>query len=83
MEEPIVSDAEIEQAFRGTNFGSADHRKLLNVSVLKALVGYHCGHTITTIMQDLKLIGKTCKPTKRGVRLVREAYNHLMIRDGG
>ncbi|MDD0837858.1 hypothetical protein PSQ40_04670 [Curvibacter sp. HBC61] len=83
MQEPIVSDAEIEQAFRGTNFGGADHRELLNVSVLKKLVGYHCGHTITTIMQELKLIGKTGKPTKRGVLLVREAFNHLMINGGG
>ena len=78
-----VTDAEIEVAFLGTDFGHTRYRELLNVSVLKSLVGYHCGHTITTIMTKMKLIGKTSKPTKRGILLVREAYNNLMINQGG
>lgn len=78
-----VSDAELKEAFRGTNFGVADHRELLNVSVLKKLVGYHCGWTITCIMKELKLVGKTEEVTKKGKLLVREAYHELMIRSGG
>lgn len=78
----VVTDAEIETAFDGTNFGHTNHREILNSSVLKKLVGYHCGHTITEIMRKLGLIGKTGKPTKRGVMLVREAYDHLMTRSG-
>jgi hypothetical protein len=77
-----VSDDEIAAAFRNTNFGHTNYRELLNASVLKRLVGYHCGHTITIIMQELKLIGKTEKPTKRGIALVRNAFGHLM-RVGG
>ena len=73
-----VTDAEIAEAFRFTNFGHSRHRELLNVSVLKKLVGYHCGHTITTIMQELRLIGKTGKPTKRGIQLVRDAFAEQM-----
>ncbi len=83
VESKIVSNKELAEAFTGTNFGTTRHRELLNVSVLKKLVGYHCGHTITTIMTEMKLIGKTGKPTKRGVLLVREAYNDLMINQGG
>ena len=74
-----VTDAEIAAAFEGTNFGHAHYRELLNVSVLKRLVGYHCGHTITQIMKELGLIGKTEKPTKRGIALVRKAYQHVML----
>ena len=76
--ESVVPDAEIETAFLGTNFGHTRYRELLNASVFKRMVGYHCGHTITTIMTKMKLIGKTGKPTKRGIRLVREAYGNLM-----
>jgi hypothetical protein len=77
-----VTDEEIAMAFTNTNFGRTDYRELLQSSVLKKLVGYHCGHTITTIMQELRLIGKTGKPTKRGIDMVRTAYGHLM-RNGG
>ena len=69
----VVSDAEIEAAFKGTNFGHTNYRNLLEVSVLKKLVRYHCGHTITTIMTELGLIGKNGDPTKKGVALVRGA----------
>ena len=77
-----VTDEEITAAFKGTNFGHTEYRKLLNASVLKKLVGYHCGHTITTIMKELGLIGKTEKPTKRGILLIREAFGHLMEMGG-
>ena len=80
--EPVVTDEEIVEAFRNTNFGAVDHRTILNYSVLKKLVGYHCGHTITVIMKELGLIGKTEKPTKRGIALVREAFGHLMQQGG-
>lgn len=79
----IVTDEEIQKAFQNTNFGTTEYRKLLEVSVLKKLVEYHCGWTITCIMRDLKLIGKSGKVTKKGILFVREAYNGLMINQGG
>lgn len=74
----IVSDEEVERAFLGTNFGSDDFRSILNQAVLKKMMHYHCGHTITVIMKDLKLIGKTEKPTLKGINLVRVAYGDLV-----
>lgn len=73
-----IADEEIARAFANTNFGHAKHRELLEVSVFKKLVGYHCGHTITTIMENMGLIGKTGIPTKRGREFVANAYSHLM-----
>ena len=73
-----VTDAEIAIHFLGTNFGHTRHRELLSASVFKKLLGYRCGFTITTIMTKMELIGKTGKPTKRGIALVREAYSDLM-----
>lgn len=79
----VLSDEEIEKAFKGTNFGHTNYRELLNASVLKKLLDYHCGWTITCIMKELGLIGKTEKVTKKGKLLVREAYRELIIISGG
>lgn len=76
--QPLISDAEIEEAFRNTNFGHTKYRKLLSASVFKKAVGYHCGYTITTIMKELKLIGANEQITKRGKLLLRETYSDLM-----
>ena len=78
----VVTDEEIAKAFDGTDFGGGDHRELLNTSVLKKSVDYHCGFAITCIMKDLKLIGKTGKVTKKGKYLLREAYHDLMCNRG-
>lgn len=77
-----ISDAEIVTAFANTNFGRTDHRCLLEASVLKKLVGYHCGHTITTIMAELGLIGKTGTPTKKGKAFVAHAFEAQMRNSG-
>ena len=79
----VVTDEEITSAFEGTNFGSSDHRERLGASVVKRLVEYHCGHTITMIMRDMGLTGKTDKPTKRGIQFAREFLNPHLINKGG
>ncbi len=70
----VVSDRQLEIAFSGSDFGRRDHRTLLEISVLKRAVDYHCGWTITQIMMDLRLIGKTGKVTKKGKEFLRDAY---------
>jgi hypothetical protein len=77
-----ITDEEIVTAFTNTNFGRSDHRSLLEASVLKKLVGYYCGHTITVIMRELGLIGATGIPTKKGKRFAALAYHHLMDAGG-
>jgi hypothetical protein len=78
----LVTDEEIESAFQNTNFGRTDYRELLSASVLKKLVGYRCGHTITVIMQKLGLIGKTEKVTRKGIELVRESFRDVISLSG-
>lgn len=80
--EKLITDEELRKVFRGTDFGGVDHRELLNASVLKILIDYHCGHTITVIMTKLGLIGKTGRPTKKGIALVRESFGHLLAVSG-
>lgn len=75
----VVSDEELAKAFAGTDFGGADHRNELHVAVLKKASGYHCGHTITTIMRELRLIGASGLPTKKGRKLISLAYHALMV----
>jgi hypothetical protein len=82
MSKGVIPDYELEDAFNGTDFGGLDHRKLLESSVLKKAMGYHCGHTITTIMQGMGLTNADGKVLRRGQMLLREAYDHL-VRNGG
>lgn len=82
--EDVVPQAELDEAFKHTNFGCADYRRLLHASVLKQAVGYHCGHTITCIMQELHLIGKNGDLLKRGRTLLRAVpeLHTFMLRSG-
>lgn len=64
--ETQVTEEEIEAEFAGTNFGTDEHRLLLARSVLKVALGYHCGSTITGIMQRMGLITAKLKVTTRG-----------------
>jgi hypothetical protein len=77
-----VSDADLTAAFKGSNFGRIDHRKLLGQSVFKRLLGYHCGHTITQIMHGLGLIGVNGAVTKKGKAFVGHAYHDELIHGG-
>lgn len=52
----LVSDDQMQGSFSGTNFGHTDYRGLLAQGCIKALAGWHQGHTITTILAQLRLI---------------------------
>lgn len=82
MSSKTIPDGELTDAFAGTNFGGANHRALLESSVLKKAMGYHCGHTITTIMRDMGLINADGKVLRRGQMVLREAYGHLTFNGG-
>lgn len=67
----IVPDAEVEDAFAGTNFGintMEARRKLLAHGVLSRAAGYHTGHTLTGVMCRLGLITAKNNVTKKGHR---------------
>ncbi|ACV50184.1 hypothetical protein [Delftia phage PhiW-14] len=82
----VVSDAELVEAFKGTNFGTDDvvfFREMLQASVLQQACGCSCGHTITGVMVELKLIGPNFHmPTKKGQRLMRLAF-HKQLKKAG
>ncbi|CRE61663.1 TPA: hypothetical protein ACX4EX_000266 [Yersinia enterocolitica] len=70
-----ITDAVVDDAFAGTNFGRTDFRTILAEVVIKRAAGYHCGHTATTIAKELKLITeKTEKPTALGFQVVMDMY---------
>ena len=83
----VIPDKDLEILFLGTNFGvNGDvdkHRKILETSVLKKTMGYHCGYTITQIMLKSKLIGKNGNLLKRGRKFLAASYGHLIINCGG
>ena len=67
-----LTDAHIEIAFKNTNFGTTDYRRLLLVGVFKSMVGYSSGHTLTEIMRTLKLVGRNGTVSKRGREFIRQ-----------
>lgn len=52
----LVSDDQMQASFSGTNFGHTDFRGLLAQGCIKALAGWHQGHTLTVILDELRLI---------------------------
>lgn len=52
----LVSDDEVDSAFQNTNFGHTDFRGLISQGCIKALAGWHQGHTITCTLEELRLI---------------------------
>lgn len=82
--EDIVSEHELEIAFLGTDFGGADHRTLLCASVLKKVMGYHCGWTITRIMEQMRLVSPTGNILKRGRDLLRTSteLHEFLLKSG-
>ena len=77
----VVNDFELEVAFLGTNFGVdslQEYRNLLNYAVLKKAMGYSCGYTIESIMNRLRLVNRHGKVLKRGQKLLREEFYHLV-----
>jgi hypothetical protein len=52
----LVTDEQMQTVFHGTNFGHTDYRGLLAQGCIKALAAWHQGHTLTTILEELRLI---------------------------
>lgn len=78
----IVNEDELADAFLGTNFGTNDMRDLrdiLHEAVWQKACGYHCGHTITVIMQELGLIGTSgyLLPTVKGRKLMQAMWQDM------
>jgi hypothetical protein len=78
---PVLTEEEILAAFQGTNFGHTQYLELLRASVLKTMLQYRCGHTITVIMKELGLVTKNEKVSVKGIKFMREyfaPYEHLL-----
>lgn len=52
----LVTDEQMQASFENTDFGHTDYRGLLAQGCIKALAGWHQGHTLTTILAELRLI---------------------------
>ncbi|MDR9836930.1 MULTISPECIES: hypothetical protein [Herbaspirillum] len=61
-----LSDQQIADAFKGTNYGNADLRKELAHGVLSRMCGLAIGGTTERVLQDLGMLTKKRNATKRG-----------------
>jgi len=72
--EVTVTDSEIADAFKGTNFGSVAYRKILEQGVLQVACGYSTGHTLKQIMIGLGLTTQKENVTKKGKKFLLWAF---------
>lgn len=77
----LVTDEEMANTFENTNFGHNDFRGLLAQGCIKALAGWHQGHTLTTILDELGLIAwnkqkQTIKVTDKGRHYIWMAFKN-------
>lgn len=77
----LVPDEQMQAAFAGTNFGHTDFRGLLAQGCIKALAGWHQGHTITSILDEIRLISWNrhsgrIKVTAKGRHYIWLAFKH-------
>lgn len=76
-----ITDAEIESAWGNANFGkqlSTFHKRdFIRCAVMKKAMDYHCGYTITQIMNTLGLLNKNELPSKKGRIFLRGLYERL------
>lgn len=69
-----LTDEEIEKAFANTNFGTRDHRALVEQGLLKWSVGYVTGGTLERILMDLRLLTVKHRLTARGRWVLFHAF---------
>jgi hypothetical protein len=81
----LVTDEEMQSVFQGTNFGHDDFRGLLAQGCIKALACWHQGHTLTTILDELRLINWNRQTSKIKVTVKGRHYIWLAFkgRPGG
>jgi hypothetical protein len=73
----LVTDEQMHGAFQGTNFGHDDFRGLLAQGCIKALAGWHQGHTLTTILDELRLIAWD-KQTDR-IKVTAKGHHYIWL----
>lgn len=81
----VVPDEEIAAHHFG-NFGDAEPRHVINVGVLKVMLGYASGHTVTTILlrHGLTVPGPITgvpRLTKRGREYARALFGGVSLED--
>lgn len=76
----LVSDEQMHASFNGTNFGHTDYRGLLAQGCIKALAGWHQGHTITCILEELRLISWNRRTDKIKITAMGRHYIYLAFK---
>ena len=62
----IITDEEIEKVWGYADFGSISKRDVIANSLLKHACGWSTGHTASSILRELNLIGVNGSLKKRG-----------------
>jgi len=72
--EVLVSDEDLLESFKGTNFGSMPPREVVRYALLKYASVYRTGHTAMLILIDLGLITERHTLTRKGKLYLYEAF---------
>ena len=73
----LVTDDQMKDAFNNTNFGHTDFRGLLAQGCIKALAGCHQGHTLKTILVELRLISSNKQAEK--IKITAKGRHYIWL----
>lgn len=73
----LVPDDQMQAVFDGTNFGHTDFRGLLAQGCIKAMAGWHQGHTLTTILDELCLINRNTQTSK--IKITAKGRHYIWL----
>ena len=71
----IITDKQIERSWGYASFGAVSKRDIIKYTLLKFACGYHSGHTAEVIVNELRLLTKKRKLTKKGCEYLYEAFS--------
>ena len=70
-----LTDVQIAEAFKGTNYGNANLRKELAHGVLSRMCGYAIGGTTERVLIDLGFLTKKRNTTKKGRQFCADHFH--------
>lgn len=70
----IITNEFLENVFQYANFGNVTKRDVVKEALMKAVCGYHNGHTAECIIIELGLCTKKLKLTKKGQEYLYHSF---------
>lgn len=78
----MITDEQISEAFKGTDFGrNPNQKEIIAHTLLKLAIGFNTGRTAKMICLELGLLTGDQKPNAKGYAFMRENFSLMIGRE--